>query len=172
VKQQYQWVHKGKFARGIATQQHRERRLLQMGEAAPKNNSVSSLSHKDNCPSEDDEPPPPIQPQEHHYISPGILHKIWLSTWLSENQDDPAHKVGMHYQSNNQFWYASQNFLPRLKDHLLGQLLRHDHNSDEHLFTPQERSGLTLLHNRIYCINTAGFTLTTPRMTCIVLKIH
>jgi hypothetical protein len=66
-----------------------------MREAAPKNNSMSSLKHKD-CPSEDDEPPPHIQPQEHHSISSSILHKIQLSTWLGENQDDPILKVGMH----------------------------------------------------------------------------
>jgi hypothetical protein len=105
VKRQYQRVHKGKFARGIATQQHRERQLLQMGEAAPKNTSlsVSSRKCKDYRPSEDNEALPPIQPQEHHNISPSILNKIRLSTWLGENQDDPALKVGMYYQSNSQF---------------------------------------------------------------------
>jgi hypothetical protein len=75
---------------------HQERHLLQMREAAPKNNSMSSLKHND-CPSEDDEPLLHIQPQEHHSISPSILHKIRLLTWLGENQDDPVLKVGMYY---------------------------------------------------------------------------
>ena len=102
VKRQYQRVHKGKFACGIATQQHQERRLLQMREAAPKNDSISSRKRKD-YPSEDDEPHPHIQPQEHHSISPSILHKIRLSMWLGENQDDPVLKVGVYYRSNSQF---------------------------------------------------------------------
>ena len=86
VKRQYRRVHKGRFVRGIATQQHQERQLAQMGEAAPKNSITSSQTRKDNHlnnlgqdqdksdPSEDDElrELPPIQPQEHHFISPSV----------------------------------------------------------------------------------------------------
>jgi len=125
-----------------------------MGEAAPKNTSMSSLSHKDNYPSKDDEPPLPIQLQKHHYISPGVLYKIQLSTWLSENQDDPTLKVRLYYQSIRQFWSTFQNFLPHLKEHLLGRLLRHDYDGDEHSFTIQEQIRLTFLHNWIYKHNT------------------
>jgi len=76
-----------------------------MGEAAPKNISTSDWTHKDNhldnlrqdqdksTPSEDNEALPHVRPQEHHYISSSIRHKIQLSTWLNEHQDDPALKV-------------------------------------------------------------------------------
>ena len=78
-----------------------------MGEAAPKNISTSDQTCKDNqldnlrqdqdksAPSEreDDEALPHVRPQEHHYISSSVRHKIRLSTWLSEQQDDPALKV-------------------------------------------------------------------------------
>jgi len=115
VKRQYRRVHKGSFTRGIATQQQRERRLIQIGEAAPKDTGTSSQKCKDSDrrntlredqdnshPSEDNEALPPIRPQDHHYISPGVLHKIRLSTWLGENQDDPALKVRMYYWSIRQ----------------------------------------------------------------------
>ena len=120
MKWRYRRVHKGKFERGIATQQQRERRLLQMGEAAPKNTSVSSLKRKDNClddvrqdqdkssTSDNDEALPPIQLQEHHYISQSVRHKIWLSTWLGKNQDDPTLKVRMYYSH-----ITSSELLPR-----------------------------------------------------------
>ena len=49
VKRQYRRVHKGRFVRGIATQQHRERQLAQMGEVAPKNTIMSSRTCKDSC---------------------------------------------------------------------------------------------------------------------------
>jgi len=102
---------------GIATQEQRERRLAQIGEAAPKdiagmssqtcknsgrlNNLGQDQDDYDNF-SEDDEELPSMQPQEHHHISPSVRHKIQLSSWLGENQDDPALKVRMypHYRSN------------------------------------------------------------------------
>jgi len=117
VKHQYQWVHKGRFTHGIANQQNRERQLAQMGEAAPKNSMTSSQTRKDkhldnlrqdqdrSDPPEDDELDGllPIQPQEHHFISPSVRHKVRLSTWLSENQEDPALKVRAYYPSDKQF---------------------------------------------------------------------
>ena len=88
-----------------------------MGEAAPKNSITSSQTRKDNHlnnlgqdqdksdPSEDDKlrELPPIQLQEHHFISPSVRHKIRLSQWLSENQDDPALKVSLSFRSDRQF---------------------------------------------------------------------
>src|SRR5215471_21351866 len=43
-----------------------------------------------------------------------------------------------------------QDFLPRLKDHLLAHLLGQDFHGDETLFTPQDRSTVFLINNRIY----------------------
>ncbi len=131
MKHQYWWVHKGRFTHGITNQQHQEQQLAQMGEAALKNSITSSQTCKDNHlnnlrqnqdksdPSEDDElgELPPIQLQEHHFISPSVQHKVWLSTWLSKNQEDPTLKVRAYYLSDRQFWATSQTFLPQLKDH-------------------------------------------------------
>lgn len=88
-----------------------------MREVAPKNTIVSSQTHKDNrldnlrrdkdksAPSEKDEleAASPVKPQEHHFISPSVRNKIRLSSWLVENQDDPALKVSLCYQSDRQF---------------------------------------------------------------------
>ena len=148
-----------------------------MGEAAPKNNSTSSQRRNDSNsidnlgqdqdiskPPEDNEDLPHVQPQEHHHISPSVRHKIQLSTWLGENKDDPALKVRSYYQPIRQFLAMSQNFLPRLKEHLLGQLLGHEHDDNGQLFTAQEQIGLTFLHNRIYrhstfCVNYTTYDL-------------
>jgi hypothetical protein len=43
-----------------------------------------------------------------------------------------------------------QDFLPNLKDHLLGRLLNRDYDGDEYDFTDQERQDVTLLNNRMY----------------------
>jgi len=47
-----------------------------------------------------------------------------------------------------------QNFIPQLKEHLLGRLLRHQYNSDEHSFTAQEHNALIFINNHIYKHNT------------------
>ena len=54
-----------------------------------------------------------------------------------------------------------QNFIPRLKEHLLGRLLGHKYNGDEYSFTAQERNGLVLINNRIYKHNTLRVNYTT-----------
>jgi hypothetical protein len=68
------------FTYGITNQQHQERQLIQMGEVAPKNTSMSGQICKDNrldnlrqdqdksTPSEDDKALPHVQLQDHHYI--------------------------------------------------------------------------------------------------------
>ena len=43
-----------------------------------------------------------------------------------------------------------QNFIPRLKEHLLGRLLGREYDGDKHPFTAQERNALVFMHNRIY----------------------
>jgi hypothetical protein len=47
-----------------------------------------------------------------------------------------------------------QNFIPWLKEHLLGRLLRHEYDSDEYSFTAQECNSLVLIKNCIYKHNT------------------
>jgi hypothetical protein len=51
-----------------------------------------------------------------------------------------------------------QDFLPNLKDHLLGCLLNRDHDGDKYNFTDQEQQDVTLVNNRMYrhkvlCVN-------------------
>jgi hypothetical protein len=41
-----------------------------------------------------------VRPQEHHHISANIRHKVNLSTWLDDKQDDPALKVRLDYRLN------------------------------------------------------------------------
>jgi len=43
-----------------------------------------------------------------------------------------------------------QDFIPRLKDHLLARLLDHTYEGDEIDFTDSERETVTLVNNRIY----------------------
>ena len=106
VKRQYRRVHKGRVSHGIASQQYRERELVRMGEAAPKNTRtpLQSQKHKYNRhpllqdqspgdPQERDESLTPMRPEQHHYISAEVRHKVPLSMWLGDGQDDPALEV-------------------------------------------------------------------------------
>ncbi len=38
-----------------------------------------------------------VHPQEHHHISTNVQHKVNLSTWLNNEQDDPMLKVRLDY---------------------------------------------------------------------------
>jgi hypothetical protein len=105
VKRFYQRVHKGKFTRGIAKQQQRERVIAKMKELAPQASRKGTQKRRDDAQgwgdsisSPDDETLRDIRPQQHHHISADVRYKVQLSTWLDDKQDDPALKVRLGYR--------------------------------------------------------------------------
>jgi hypothetical protein len=182
VKRQYRRVHKGRFTRGIANQQHRERQLIQMGEAAPKNTSMSGQIRNDNrldnlrqdqdksTPSEDDEALPHVQPQDHHYISSSVRHKIRLSTWLDENQDDPALKVS-HIVGQ----IDSSEPFPRSFSLVSRSTCLADYSGATTTATNTHslwRNKTDFVFYTTGYINTIYFAYTTRHMTCVAPMIH
>ena len=74
-----------------------------------------------------------------------------IADLLDENEGDPALEVRI--QPDIQLFspdFALQNFVPRLIDHLLAQLLGIDHAGVEHEFTDEERLMITIDNNRFY----------------------
>ncbi|KAG2112868.1 hypothetical protein DEU56DRAFT_749217, partial [Suillus clintonianus] len=148
VKRFYPRVSKSRFTSGIAKQQQRERILFRMAERIPVDKSRKrksmALGSREvmkadaaNMPSlrfEDSEQLPYTDPRAHYHISSGVRHYLRLSQWLGKNESDPAF-VG---------------FLPRLKDHILARLLKHNYDGDESPFSSAERSRLTFINDRIY----------------------
>jgi len=57
--------------------------------------------------------------------------------------------------------HATQEFMPKLKDHLLGRLLSHKFDGDDHNFSEQERNTIQIQNNTIYQHATVRINYTT-----------
>jgi len=55
----------------------------------------------------------------------------------------------------------SQDFIPRLKDHLLGRLLNQDYDGDEQVFSDDDRNTVRIVDNRLYSAKVLRVNYTT-----------
>ncbi|KAF8551672.1 hypothetical protein OG21DRAFT_1486775 [Imleria badia] len=78
----------------------------------------------------DQEPLPNCPPEAHYQIAESKKYYWDISAWLSQNRNDVALK----------------DFLPKLKNHILGRLF--GNNNKE--FTQAQRNRLVFIHNHIY----------------------
>ncbi|KAG6824136.1 hypothetical protein H0H92_007879 [Tricholoma furcatifolium] len=84
---------------------------------------------------EDVEDLPGGTPEQHHIISSDVHHGLFITDWLSNNENDPALK----------------DFLPKLKDHCLAQILNDDYDGDGTLkYSVTQRSQVHIVNNKIY----------------------
>ncbi|KAJ7144085.1 hypothetical protein C8R44DRAFT_602076, partial [Mycena epipterygia] len=124
VKWFYACTNKNNAVRQMTRLEHRDQALLRI-----KRGLRPALNF------EESEALPYTSPEIHHYISPSRNHHFHLTTWLAENAEDPAVK----------------DFLPRLQDHLLGQLSHPNWSAEDEQFSPQECWRLLIHDDRIYC---------------------
>jgi hypothetical protein len=81
----------------------------------------------------------PTSPTTHYHVSLDSRHKVHLPTWLDQNEDDPALKVCYIMYITLVFANLFQDFIPRLKNHLLSRLLGFEYDGDELPFTAADR---------------------------------
>ena len=96
---------------------------------------------------------PSTAPTDHYHISLDTHNKVQLRQWLKKNEADPALRVSTSLSSvflteTIEFWF--QDFLPRLKNHLLSRLLGHKYDGDELPFTSSERRTVIIDSDIIY----------------------
>jgi len=114
-------VHKGKkhFAAGIATHVSCEQILHNLNVPPPKQCKID--------PNQED-----IgrnRPGDHYHMSDETRHPLKINRFLDDHADDPAVKVRSYFIKFKQFsHHLIQDFLPQLKDHLLGRIYGHDYN--------------------------------------------
>ncbi|KAJ7290637.1 hypothetical protein C8J57DRAFT_1611754 [Mycena rebaudengoi] len=77
---------------------------------------------------------PYTPPEAHYHISQSRNYHFNIQQFLTANYGDPAVK----------------DFLPKLKEHLLGRMIHPTWSGDGEEFTPQERDQVTIVNNRIY----------------------
>ncbi|KAG2029598.1 hypothetical protein BDR03DRAFT_800706, partial [Suillus americanus] len=148
----YARTNKNKFVRGIARLQRRERILQRMREM----NRERETAREDHVQPEtddlrpslhfvDQDPLPHCSPEIHYQMSSSQKHYWDVSSWLGKNRNDQATK----------------NFLPCLKDHLLGRLSGLAYDGDETSFTATEWNSVIIINNRIYCHKVLRVNYTT-----------
>ncbi|KAH9950134.1 hypothetical protein B0H21DRAFT_665254, partial [Amylocystis lapponica] len=158
VKRFYARTNKNNHPSQIAKLQRRE----QMLEAARRREGKSSESahatgkrkRKDKQRSEpglqfgDQDPLPFTSPKDHHHISDSRRYHEDITRWLGENKEDPAVK----------------NFIPHLKDHLLGRLTGRQYDGDEGVFSDAEQDSIQFVDNRLYKHKVIRINYTTYNM--------
>ncbi|PPQ76747.1 hypothetical protein CVT24_012267 [Panaeolus cyanescens] len=149
----YPRVHKGKkhYALGVAKNVSRQRRMhirsqitgIQMTRATKKTRippkQRKALISESLIPS---------RVSEHYQISEETRNSVPISRFLSENTGDPALK----------------NFLPRLKDHILGRLLNQRYDGDDNPFSSAERAKVLFRNHTMFEHKTLRINYTTYDM--------
>jgi hypothetical protein len=86
-----------------------------------------------------------------------------MFTFLREHDGDPAIQVGMIFQRvpYGLADHSHQNFIPRLKDHILYRLQKLDISYCDHTFTDDERNSVIIPNNTVYSVQTLQVHYTT-----------
>ncbi|KAF8150474.1 hypothetical protein K438DRAFT_1988433 [Mycena galopus ATCC 62051] len=89
-----------------------------------------------------------VDVEVHHHISPSRDNRLHLMTFLHDNEDDPAKK----------------DFIPKLKNHLLGRLLQREYDGDEEEFSEEQRKTVKIIGQHIYTVQMLRVNYTTYDM--------
>ncbi|KAJ3766797.1 hypothetical protein FB446DRAFT_708323 [Lentinula raphanica] len=139
VKRLYIHTNKINFTFQIARHEQRRRvlkNLLQQKKTSKQQeHATRSKISQPSLTFADSDPLPFTDPLTRYYISSNTRFSENLTTWLGGLQDDPAFTI-------------FQNFLPKLKDHILGRLL--GVAQSDHTFSEAERATVTFMNNRIF----------------------
>ena len=105
-------------------------------------------------PHSDAEPLPYTDPAMHHQMSDSQKHHQDIFSLARSFPDDPATKVSTFDIIFNKFldWpiLSIKDFVPRLKDHLLGRLRGQPYDGDQELYSDQDRMSVHIVDNKIY----------------------
>jgi hypothetical protein len=111
----------------------------------------------------ENDPLPNSDGHMHHYISDSKKHGQDAFSFGKSFPDDPATKVGHLFLDPlcEDLTIYPQDFIPKLKDHLLGRLLHHDFDGDECQFSDADRNTVRIHNNRIYSAKVLRVNYTT-----------
>jgi hypothetical protein len=104
----------------------------------------------------------------HHVISKSQNIPVSLFNFVQTNSKDPAIKVGEFslcstYQP--ELITSLQDFISKLRDHLLGQVCGHDLDCETHQsFSDDEKNSIRIRNNTIYRVSTLRVNYTTYDM--------
>ncbi|KAG2149213.1 hypothetical protein DEU56DRAFT_729456, partial [Suillus clintonianus] len=73
-------------------------------------------------------------PKAHYHIASSTRYFLNVQQWLGRHSEDRA----------------LEDFLPRLKDHLLARILGHQYDGDENEFSAAERAQIVFVNDHIF----------------------
>jgi hypothetical protein len=105
--------------------------------------------------------PPLASLGDHHHIATNHSNPINLFTFLREHDGDLAVKVGVSFLPLHFSHNGCQNFIPRLKDHILYRLQKLDVSHCDHIFTDEEHNSVIIPNHIVYSVQTMQVHYTT-----------
>ncbi|KAF7973003.1 hypothetical protein HWV62_16378 [Athelia sp. TMB] len=133
VKRLYSRTNKRNAIRQVTKRERRETRLLRARRAVEADIRSRELEHKHHVGFSQDDALPFTHPEMHHHMSDSRRYVRDAFSFSRAFPDDSA----------------SKDFLPRLKDHLLGRLLGLEYNGDETQFSDADRATVRITNNEI-----------------------
>jgi hypothetical protein len=101
---------------------------------------------------------------KHHYIASTRNNPVDIFAFLRENDGDPALEVNVVSCFGGTVYFThgdGQNFLPKLRDHIIYRLQELDVSYCDHTFTNEERNSVIIPNNTIYSVQTMQVHYTT-----------
>ncbi|KAJ3486185.1 hypothetical protein NLI96_g4423 [Meripilus lineatus] len=165
VKRLWASSNKHSAERGISRQERRETLLKRSASARTATNETQVREH--HLSFETSEPLSGTELEMQHHISESTTTPKNIYTFVSQMGDDPAAKVG----STSLFvaqalrspvdLLCTQNFIPKLKDHLLTRLRGEVYDGDEVEYSDEERAQVRIIGSKIYCHKVLRLQYTT-----------
>jgi len=137
--------------------ERRETKLLRARRAA------EAKMHSHHVAFSDNDPLPYTDPAMHHHISDSKRHSQDAFSFCRKFPADPATKVSIFSRMQKTLidYLPLQDFIPRLKDHLLARLLHRPFDGDEEEFSDSDRNTVRIVDNRIYSAKVLRVNYTT-----------
>lgn len=112
----------------------RERYLQRVLDSQFREHAKTSGTDTEQNAEEDQSRQSRTSPNQHYHIAESSRQSQDITGWLCSLVEDPA----------------TENFLPRLKDHLLGRILGRKLEDEFHEFSDEDRDGLVIVNNLMY----------------------
>ncbi|KAF9565460.1 hypothetical protein CPC08DRAFT_621472, partial [Agrocybe pediades] len=140
LKRFYARTNKGvTFELQLSKHERRERALLQVRKQLES--AKKTAPDGPAVPFEEVDPLSPTSPRLHHKTSKTKFSRLNIFQWVHQNKGDPA----------------LEDFVPKLKDHLLSRLL----NSNDAIFTNEQRNSVKIDNDSLYCHKVLRINYTT-----------
>lgn len=106
--------------------------------------------------------PPPVSSDHHYSIATSQNNLVNLFAFLREHDGDPAIKVEITFDYEAHYSQRRcQNFIPRLRDHILYRMQGLDVSHCDHSFTDKERNSIIIPNNTVYSVQMMQIHYTT-----------